>query len=528
MRGNSAHILMDTNQSWRVRVRRPVAVAALALAVPLSGVFMAGPAIAGTGGTSETPPFNECPAVGSDSSCGVLFVIEPDGSVTVLTDPSQGPFDTPPVEDTLIGVLNKSSFAVSSLTLTSTSDAFGFDGDGICAAGTTPQAPGCPFSTTTTGYEGPDNTFTVADSDHGTVNFTSGGLQPGGSTYFGLEGNVTPGSLEFPVAAKPVAVSAVEGKAFSGTVATFTDSDASDPADTAASDAATIDWGDGSSTAGTVTSLGGGQYSVSGSHTYADEGTPTVTVSITDPDDPGGPATAAATATVTDAALTATGSPDFVSNNPVSGTLATFTDANPGATTSDFTSGTGSTTIDWGDGRTSAGTVTMTGPGQFAVSGSHTYTALGPYTITISITDDGGSTATTKTHVIVFAFAKGGSFVIGGAHHGTGTAVTFWGAQWTQDNPLSGGPAPSSFKGFEDSATRPACGTGWNTDPGNSTPPPAGPLPSYMGIIVSSSITQNGSVISGDTQHIVVVKTSLGYQPDPGHAGTGTVVAQVC
>src|SRR6266487_1118103 len=296
----------------------------------------------------------------------------------------------------------------------------------------------------------------------------------------------------------------------------------------AASDTATIDWGDGSSTAGTITSLGGGQYSVSGSHTYADEGTPTVAVSINDPDDPGGPATVRAAATVTDAALAASGSPDFVSTNPVSGTLATFTDANPGATVSDFTAGGGSTTIDWGDGNTGAGTVTTTGPGQFTVGGTHTYAALGPYTITISITDDGGSTATAKTHVIVFAFSSGGSFVIGNTKRATGTAVTFWGSQWAQNNPLAGGPAPSSFKGFEDGAARPACDTRWNTDPGNSTPPPAAPLPSYMGVIVSTSIAQNGSVISGDTPHIVVVKTNPGYQPDPSHAGTGTVVAQVC
>ena len=519
---------MDTKQFWRARVKQPLVVAALALAVPLSGVLLAGPAAAGTGGTSETPPFNECPAVGSDTSCGVLFIIEPDGSVTVLTDPGQGPFDTPPVEDTLIGVLNKSSFPVSSLQLSSTSDAFGFDGDGICAAATTPQAPGCPFSTTTSGYEGPDNTFTVADPNHGTVNFTNGGLKPGGSTYFGLEGNVTPGSLEFPIAAQPVAVNAVEGQAFSGTVATFTDSDSSDPADAAGNDTATIDWGDGNSTAGTITSLGGGKYSVSGSHTYADEGTPTVTVSIADPDDPGGPATASRAAAVADAALTATSSPAFVSANPVSGTLATFTDANPGATAADFTSGGGSTTVDWGDGSTSPGTVTQTGSGQFAVSGTHTYAALGPYTVTISIKDDGGSTATATTHVIVFAFAHGGSFVIGDGNSAVGTAVTVWGAQWAQHNSLSGGAAPSSFKGFEDSTSAPACRTSWSTDPGNSTPPPDGLLPSYMGVIVSSSITQHGSAISGDTPHIVVVKTDPGYQPDPGHAGTGTVVAKVC
>ena len=172
----------------------------------------------------------------------------------------------------------------------------------------------------------------------------------------------------------------------------------------------------------------------------------------------------------------------------------------------------------------------MSGPtgGPFTVTGSHTYAALGPYTITVKIVDDGGSTATAVTQVIVFAFAKGGSFVIGDGNSATGTAVTFWGAQWAKSNSLSGGPAPSSFKGFEDSAAPPVCHTSWITDPGNSTPPPSGPVPSYMGVIVSSSITKSGSTISGNTPDIVVVKTNSGYAPDPGHAGTGTVVAQVC
>jgi hypothetical protein len=49
-----------------------------------------------------------------------------------------------------------------------------------------------------------------------------------------------------------------------------------------------------------------------------------------------------------------------------------------------------------------------------------------------------------------------------------------------------------------------------------------------MSIIVSSHITKSGNTISGDIEHIVVVQTNPGYEPNPGHAGTGTVVSQVC
>jgi hypothetical protein len=49
-----------------------------------------------------------------------------------------------------------------------------------------------------------------------------------------------------------------------------------------------------------------------------------------------------------------------------------------------------------------------------------------------------------------------------------------------------------------------------------------------MAVVVSSSISKSGSAISGDAKRIVVVKTDPGYASDPGHAGTGTVVATVC
>jgi hypothetical protein len=49
-----------------------------------------------------------------------------------------------------------------------------------------------------------------------------------------------------------------------------------------------------------------------------------------------------------------------------------------------------------------------------------------------------------------------------------------------------------------------------------------------MGVLVSSTITQNGSVITGNIKQVVVVHNNPGYAPDPGHTGTGTIVGIVC
>jgi hypothetical protein len=94
---------------------------------------------------------------------------------------------------------------------------------------------------------------------------------------------------------------------------------------------------------------------------------------------------------------------------------------------------------------------------------------------------------------------------------------------------LSGGPAPDAFKGFAANTSEPpACGSAWTTDPGNSSQPPAGTLPSYMGVVVSTRVSMSGSTFSGDVSRIIVVTPNAGYDPNPGHPGTGTVVATYC
>jgi hypothetical protein len=133
----------------------------------------------------------------------------------------------------------------------------------------------------------------------------------------------------------------------------------------------------------------------------------------------------------------------------------------------------------------------------------------------------------TSKQVIVFAFPSHGIFLLG--DQSASGSATFWGAQWAKANSLSGGSAPSSFKGFADSTqtTPPSCGTRWNSSPGNSSSPVAS-VPAYMGTAVTTAITKNGNAISGFITHIVVVVTDPGYAANPGHAGTGTVIATYC
>jgi hypothetical protein len=133
----------------------------------------------------------------------------------------------------------------------------------------------------------------------------------------------------------------------------------------------------------------------------------------------------------------------------------------------------------------------------------------------------------------VFSFLDRGAFVLGNLTAAAATPttdVTFWGAQWADLNALSGGSGPNAFKGFASNfnATPPACGGTWTASPGNSGKPVAPPLPAFMGVVVASSVTKSGSTISGNIAQIVVVTPNPGYEPNPGHAGTGRIVAVLC
>jgi|GEM_PF-1976750 len=177
---------------------------------------------------NPTPPFRQCPAVGLDAGCAILIVIQPDGSLTILRDPTQRALDGS--DDTLIGVQNNSSTTAPSIAIGSATLAvFGFEApnDGLCSFTFT----GSGYCTATprpaTGYEGPDTTFSAisANKRMGTVNFTDagGGLAAAGTTFFSLEGALL---------ASSITTGSATSLAFTG--ASATSSDFADPATVAA------------------------------------------------------------------------------------------------------------------------------------------------------------------------------------------------------------------------------------------------------------------------------------------------------
>jgi uncharacterized repeat protein (TIGR01451 family) len=163
---------------------------------------------------------------------------------------------------------------------------------------------------------------------------------------------------------------------------------------------------------------------------------------------------------------------------------------------------------------------------------------LGPLANTATVSSDDpdphpGNNTSTPPATIVFAYPAQGQFVLGDqtvAAAGPATTVNFWGSQWWKHNSLSAeadGDGPAAFKGYDDDSAVPACGQSWTADPGNSSRPPAA-IPAYLAVIVSSHVEKSGSQISGDIKQVVIVKTDAGYAGNPGHDGTGVIVAVLC
>ena len=278
---------------------------------------------------------------------------------------------------------------------------------------------------------------------------------PFGGSIFGqnIPGIVEPNTLT--VAAKDF--KATEGALFTGSVGSVQDND---PTAQAKNLSATIDWGDGQKSAGTVTANAQGGFDVSGNHVYAEEGTYSFTITVQD--NSGHIDSDSANALVADAALTVVPAPPVMplgESYPFSGKVASFMDADPKAELADFLA-----TIDWGDGQSSAGTILQGGPrlGTFIIIGDHTYLEEGSFTLKVTVTDVGGSTASTNETVNIMddpvgvtAVPLGGrvegiSFTAIVAHFGDTdpngtlsdyTATIYWGDGASSSGTITANPA---------------------------------------------------------------------------------------
>ena len=163
------------------------------------------------------------------------------------------------------------------------------------------------------------------------------------------------------------------------TSASFTDAGVAD------THVCSINWGDGNTTPGTVVQ-GAGSGSCSGTHTYIDNGSFPVTITITDDDaGPGSNSTTHLVNNVAPVVNTPVVTPEPSNEGSSVNLSASFTDV--GA------QDTHTCTINWGDGSpTGPGTV-----GSGACTGSHSYGDNGSYTVTVTVTDDDGGAGTNST-----------------------------------------------------------------------------------------------------------------------------------
>jgi PKD repeat protein len=185
-------------------------------------------------------------------------------------------------------------------------------------------------------------------------------------------------------------------------VASFHDSN---PAVPVTDFTATISWGGGTTTlsgaAGNILALGNGNFALLANHTYAEEGSYSLSVQVSDT---GGDSLSGSRAVgVADARLSDLGVFNFhATEGKGTGTftVATFHDPNAAAPAADFTA-----LVHWGDGGTSTVSgldIVSEGNGLFAVLASHTYAEAGTYTLSVQVFDDGGASAS-ASHTLTVA-----------------------------------------------------------------------------------------------------------------------------
>jgi hypothetical protein len=318
-----------------------------------------------------------------------------------------------------------------------------------------------------------------------------------------------------PLGATGVTLAETQGIAFSATMASVSDANASDTASTLS---AQIAWGDGTTSAGTVTGSAGA-FTVSGAHTYAGSGVLTATVTVTS-QLTGAQATATSTVVVA-AEMNVTGQAFSATQGVLfSGVVASVADVNPAVTAASLTA-----TIDWGDGTTSTGTVTGAAS-PFQIAGQHTYvSSFGSFNVTVSVTDvnDGATAQGTTTATVASQIAIGGGSVFFSSTH-VGYVIIWGDANHTD--------VASDFAltiNWGDGSPTVPMGTTFRLNPGqfeSETPDHDYPAPGQYTITFGVTDLLTGATWTGTEPANVAAEftvTGVTFSATAGTAFTGTV-----
>ena len=207
------------------------------------------------------------------------------------------------------------------------------------------------------------------------------------------DAHIDMGAYEFAVTSAPVAVSPVNvGDSFTALVAAFSDN--SGKVSPSTSYSASIDWGDSTTSTGTITHSGGmgTVYAVSGTHTYDTSGSKTVTVTITTNSPSGSPVISiAATSVLAHAIHLEVSGPSSISAG-TSFSLTVIARDDNGNTVTDYDGTVHFTSTD-PQAVLPADATTASGTGIFQV----TLKTAGPQTITATDTANPGFTGTVNS-----------------------------------------------------------------------------------------------------------------------------------
>jgi uncharacterized repeat protein (TIGR01451 family) len=170
--------------------------------VQTCGIITGGDA-GGTGGVRPSYLANQDGR--ANEGCTVLITLYADGTITTTTPNPAFSYENGD-DDNMIGVVNNLGIAIPSIQLSSaTAPIFGFDGDGVCGGppgwifSPLGPAPNCTTVADPHRYGQGPITFTVTTPYIGIVNFGNGGLPPGKSTFFSLEGGNIAATLQVKI-----------------------------------------------------------------------------------------------------------------------------------------------------------------------------------------------------------------------------------------------------------------------------------------------------------------------------------------